>query len=139
MSPMGQRVGWVDGDDLYLDSDAAYRAAQAAGEGLVVDVEALRQRLREAGLLASVDEGRTPTILTVRKRVEGRQRRVMHLHSDALEELSHLGDSQVTQGASARVTLSHLKQCVQHGSPLWCPIWAVRLILRTSRSPKRLP
>lgn len=107
VAPMGQRVGWVDGDDLYLDSDAAYRAAQAAGEGLVVDVDALRQRLREAGLLASVDEGRTPTLLTVRKVVEGKRRRVLHLRSDALSEGDHLGDHRVTTGDHAVVTRGH--------------------------------
>ena len=105
--PMGHRVGWIHGDDLYLNSEIAYIAARSAGEGLVMDIDALRQRLREAGLLASVDETRTPTLLTIRKRLEKVQRRVLHLRSDALEDLSHLGDSQVTQGASARVTLSH--------------------------------
>ena len=30
--PQGQRVGWVTGDDLYLQPDAAYAVAQTLGQ-----------------------------------------------------------------------------------------------------------
>lgn len=76
----GQRIGWVDGDDLFLDPEASYAVARAAGEGLALDGEALRQRLQEADLLVSADEGRS----TSRVRLEGRQRRVLHMRSASL-------------------------------------------------------
>lgn len=77
---VGQRIGWVEGDDLWLDPEASYAVARAAGEGLALDGEALRDRLGEAGHLVTQEAGRR----TVRVRVEGRQRRVLHLRVDAL-------------------------------------------------------
>src|SRR5690606_18433506 len=49
--PKGDRIGWVDGDDLYLDRDAAYAVAQAmgseTGEALATRPGTLVKRLRE--------------------------------------------------------------------------------------------
>lgn len=82
----GRRVGWCDGDALYLEPEASYAAAQemagAQGESLTVSGPTLRRRLRERGLLASTDAARQ--VLTARRTVEGRQRDVLHLHTDAL-------------------------------------------------------
>src|SRR4029077_18046961 len=51
----GARVGWIDGAvDLYLDRDAACRAAQSmAADGIGIEVSAttLSRRLRDKGLL----------------------------------------------------------------------------------------
>jgi hypothetical protein len=56
---LGDCVGWIDGDELYLDPAAAYRvfqkAASEAGESLPVSEQILRKRLHEKGLLASTD------------------------------------------------------------------------------------
>jgi hypothetical protein len=80
-SPQGECVGWVDGDDLYLDSTAAFRLVQVAGrdsgEVLSVSEQTLRRRLREKGLLASA-EGHRET-LTVRRTIMGSSRSVLHL------------------------------------------------------------
>ena len=61
-SPLGDCVGWVEGDAIYLESTAAYRVVQTAGrdvgEQLAVTEQTLRKRLHEKGLLASVDEKR---------------------------------------------------------------------------------
>ncbi len=80
-SPLGYRIGWVDGDDLYLDPTAAYRLAQVAGrdigEVFVVSEQTLRKRLREKGLLASVDQPRGT--LTVRRIIDGSSREVLHM------------------------------------------------------------
>ena len=84
--PQGQRVGWLDGDDLYLDPEAAHAAAQRVGEagggGLGVAPKTLSKRLHEAGLLRATSgtEG-----LTVRRHLEGRRRRVLHLTADAID------------------------------------------------------
>ena len=77
--PCGVCIGWVAGGDLYLDSSASYQAAQqAAGtQQLVVNEQTLRRRLRERGLLASIDAGRQT--LLVRKTLGGGPRHVLHL------------------------------------------------------------
>lgn len=50
------RIGWIDGGDLYLVPEAAYRAAAAQHEsGLGIGEDALRRRLRDGGHLASID------------------------------------------------------------------------------------
>jgi hypothetical protein len=89
--PKGDRVGWlVDGEHLYLDSDAAYAAAQKlaqdVGDRLAVTPQTLRRRLKEGSLLASVDSARQ--VLTVRRVLEGQRRDVLHLSTTAL---SHPG------------------------------------------------
>jgi hypothetical protein len=84
----GKRVGWLDDGALYLEPDAALAAAQAVGEdvgdGLTITPQVLRKRLHEQGLLASVDQARET--LTVRRKLEGRQRSVLHVHPGALSE-----------------------------------------------------
>jgi hypothetical protein len=83
-TPCGVCIGWVAGSDLYLDSPASYWVAeQAAGiERLAVSEQALRHRLREHGLLASIDAGRQT--LMVRKMLAGCPRHVLHLKADDL-------------------------------------------------------
>ncbi len=78
--PQGELIGWVVGDDVYLQPDAAYRAARqwadAAGSRLGVSERTLHRDLRDRGLLATTDGPH----LTVRRDLSGqRQRRVLHL------------------------------------------------------------
>lgn len=85
--PKGDRVGWLnaDGDDLYLDRDASYRAAQAMsaeGAGIEVSAATLARRLRDKHLLASTDPARQT--LTVRRMLDGKQRDVLHLSANTL-------------------------------------------------------
>ncbi|MEE8114925.1 MAG: bifunctional DNA primase/polymerase [Nitrososphaerales archaeon] len=83
----GSRIGWVDGDDLYLEPTAAYAAAQtmarASGGSLATSDATLRKRLKERNLLRSTKENR----LTVRKMLGGVRHNVLHLHRDALVQL----------------------------------------------------
>ncbi len=78
--PQGARIGWVEGADLYLDRDAALaevqRLGQITGDGLAITGQVLTKRLHERGLLASTDQ--TRETLTVRRTLEGQQRRVLH-------------------------------------------------------------
>ena len=63
--PQGDRVGWIDGDDLFLDPAASYRVAQKmAGptDGIPVSARTLAKRLSERGLLVTTE----PPRLTVR-------------------------------------------------------------------------
>jgi hypothetical protein len=80
-SAHGDRVGWIDDQSIYLDSKAAFRLVQAAGrdsgEVLAVGETTLKKRLREKNLLASIDEKRET--LTIRKRIEGSSKDVLHL------------------------------------------------------------
>jgi hypothetical protein len=89
--PAGLRVGWVDGDDLYLDFDSAYRVVQehgrAAGEALTVTPGTLRKRLDDAGLLKSVDKARGTK--TIRKVLEGSRPKVLHLDAKAFLDASN--------------------------------------------------
>lgn len=82
----GKRIGWVDGDNLYLDPEAALRAAQAAagpaGDGVPVGSKTLGKRLHERGYLVSTEEARQRN--TVRVHIEGKRHTVLHLHTKAL-------------------------------------------------------
>lgn len=77
--PLGTRIGWVAENDLFLESAASYQVArQMAGtQRLPVSEQTLRHRLREHGLLATIDAGRQ--MLLVRRTLEGRPRQVLHL------------------------------------------------------------
>jgi hypothetical protein len=82
----GPRVGWIDGEQLYLTPDAAVQAVQRVGQGsanpIAVSLQTLGKRLRESGLLASVDRARET--IKVRRVCEGQQQEVWHLHIDSL-------------------------------------------------------
>lgn len=83
--PQGDRVGWIDGEKVFLDPEASYRAAQrmsADGDGIGVSAQTLRKRLHQASYLASTDPNRKT--LKVRKMIEGRRQDVLHLHARAL-------------------------------------------------------
>jgi hypothetical protein len=84
--PQGERVGWVEDEDLYLEPDAAYAAVQKqgldSGDSLSVTERTLRKRLHERGLLLSVDDKRQ--VLTIRRKLESRRRGVLHLSSGFL-------------------------------------------------------
>jgi hypothetical protein len=82
--PQGARIGWIDGEDLFLEPAISFKAAQALGgaETLQVSEQTLRRRLHDRGLLASIDPGRE--MLTVRRTLAGRPRQVLHLYTASL-------------------------------------------------------
>lgn len=86
--PQGRRIGWIDGQALYLEPDASYsecqRLAAESNESLAVATVTLRRRLQERGFLLSTDENRET--LLVRKTVEGTRRRVLHVSAEILDE-----------------------------------------------------
>jgi hypothetical protein len=75
----GERIGWVDGEDLYLDPSAAFRCAQQAAttDGISISARVLWKRMRERGLLASTDTARGRNV--VRVTLQGARRKVVHL------------------------------------------------------------
>jgi hypothetical protein len=83
--PQGECVGWVDGEDLYLEPGASYRVVQnqaQGGEALAVGERTLRKRLKEKGYLISTDEKRQT--LTVRRTIEGVSRNVLRVRLSSL-------------------------------------------------------
>jgi hypothetical protein len=80
----GRRLGWVDGDDIFLEPEAAHAEAQELarqqGEGLAVSARTLRRRLKDRGLLTTYETGKT----TTRRRLEGQERVVVHLRRGVL-------------------------------------------------------
>jgi hypothetical protein len=84
--PMGARVGWLDGEDLYLESEAAFAAAQSVardtGDSLAVTSRILHKRMHEQGLLASTEQEHGA--LAVRRTLQGTRRNVLHLRADRL-------------------------------------------------------
>jgi hypothetical protein len=77
----GNRIGWLDDEELYLEPDAAYAAAQRMageqGDALAVTQTTLWKRLKERGFLVAVEEKRET--LKVRKTVEGASHGVLHV------------------------------------------------------------
>jgi len=84
--PRGDRIGWLDGENLYLDAEAALAAAQRmardTGDAVNVSVTTLKRRLKEQDLLATVDQARET--ITIRRTLEGAQRHVLHLEAALL-------------------------------------------------------
>lgn len=81
----GPCVGWICPEAIYLDPDAAYKAAQsmAAGDNRIeVGPVTLWKRLHEAGLLEIIDDARET--LKPRRVVCGAKRSVIVLRKDAL-------------------------------------------------------
>ncbi len=70
-------VGWVNGETVYLDATAVIRAvkrsSEEGGDPINLSKELLRKLLDERNVLV----GRDPDHLTVRKTIQGQQRRVL--------------------------------------------------------------
>jgi hypothetical protein len=83
-APQGTRIGWVAGNELFLDSGASYEVAQelAGAERIWVSEQSLRHRLQKRGLLLSIDAGRE--MVQVRRTLEGSARQVLHLRASDL-------------------------------------------------------
>lgn len=90
--PQGDLIGWVEGEDFYLEPPAAYalaeKLASAEGQSLGLSKATLEKRLYERGYLASVEKvtdakGHEKTRLKVRRRIglgEDRSRQwVLHV------------------------------------------------------------
>jgi len=77
----GPRIGWLAGPDLYLEPAVSYEVVQriAGSERLPITEQTLRHRLREQHFLASIDGARH--VLLVRRTLENRPRKVLHLRA----------------------------------------------------------
>jgi hypothetical protein len=88
--PKGPRIGWIEGDTVYLDGDATFTAvadyAREQGGNIEVTQRTLFQRIYERGFLArtSTEDGKLR--LQVKKRVQGTNPRLYALRLSALIE-----------------------------------------------------
>ena len=105
-SPQGRQVGWVDGNDLYLESDAAFAEAQLlaenSGGSIPVSLPTLRKRLHERGELRSTGSRGGKDRFGVRRTIQGKRRSVLHLHSQALYPQEVAQVAQVAQKTTSR-------------------------------------
>jgi hypothetical protein len=93
--PQGRRIGWIDGNDLFLEPEVSYAEAQdlarIQGESLPVTPRILHKRLQDRGLLVSTEKDKLQT----RRMIEGRRQYVIHLRADTLspEKQGESGES----------------------------------------------
>jgi hypothetical protein len=82
----GDKIGWVVGNELYLDPDSTYAAlselARDQGQAYPVTQQTLTRRLHETGQLRRTDKGRTTYPITL----EGTRRRVLVFARSLLSE-----------------------------------------------------
>jgi hypothetical protein len=91
-TPLGELVGWVDGEDLYLEPESAYRTVQVMArdqqQPFLIGRRMLQRSLYEAGILKSTDRGECRDTYTIRKTCGGvHQRPVLHLWSGSITGL----------------------------------------------------
>jgi hypothetical protein len=83
--PKGERIGYIEGSNVYLLPDAAYAVAQGLSgstEGVTLTPTTLWKRLKEANLLRSVDA--TRGTMKIRKVLAGKTESVLHFSVEAL-------------------------------------------------------
>lgn len=83
----GRCAGWLDGDSLFLEPNAAWHAVQqfgsASGTAIAIGAQTLWKRLDEAGMLVTKEQDVRQT-RSVRRTLAGARRQVLHLSRDAL-------------------------------------------------------
>ena len=84
--PKGDRIGWVDGEDVYLLADAAYKVAnRLAGEDqIVLTISMLKKHLHDRGMLKRIEKEKRQTRYDVRVTAESTRQRVLHLNAETL-------------------------------------------------------
>ncbi|HJZ59550.1 MAG TPA: hypothetical protein VKE74_31690, partial [Gemmataceae bacterium] len=79
--PRGVRIGWAEGDDIYLSPDAAFaevqKLASTQREPITMSATTLWKRLHQRNLLAQVDDRGGRTRFAVRKTLGGEQVQVL--------------------------------------------------------------
>jgi hypothetical protein len=84
--PQGERIGWIEDENVFLLSDAAYAAVQHLardqGDEIGVSQRTLHKRLRDRGLLVTTDSRRGT--LTPRRTIGGVRRAVLHLSAHVI-------------------------------------------------------
>jgi hypothetical protein len=88
--PSGERLGWIDGESLYLNPEVSLavvqKLARDTGKPFHITQADLNRCLKDDGLLVETDEKGSRKTLTVRKRVQGIRTGVLYLKSTVLED-----------------------------------------------------
>lgn len=94
LQAFGDRVGWTDGESLYLDCPAAMKVAKTADsasvEALEVTSRALGSSLRESGLLVSTGCRSGAQRFKARKTIQGRRHDVLHLRLGSVLDVAQM-------------------------------------------------
>jgi len=79
----GRLIGWLDGDALYVEPQAAFAVVRQLGVDIdtpiAISLVTLKQRLQEKGHLVQTDHETDRETYTVRKTVSGVRRNVLYL------------------------------------------------------------
>lgn len=78
--PQGPKIGWIDGENVYLEKQASFAAAQKIGrdisDAIPITLQTLGKRLQQCGILASKDKKRGNYS---RKTFQGAEQKVFHI------------------------------------------------------------
>ena len=98
--PQGKLIGWLDGEELYLDPNSAFaevqRLARQQDEPMTVTLQSLGRRLDERGLLASTERRGNKRSMKVRRTLQGQRISVFHIQTASIRVQ---GGAQVAQSA----------------------------------------
>lgn len=82
--PLGNRIGWIEKGEIFLDPDAAYSECQelgrSTGQTIPIAEKTLRKRMRDQGKLLSHDVDR----YTIKRSFDGGRPRVLHVSADTV-------------------------------------------------------
>ena len=113
----GTRIGWLDGENIYLQPEAAFNVARSGdgGEAVVLNVSTLGKRLYERGVLASTERTVRGTI-HIRRMCEGVLQKVWHMRLSTLfppDKSDIAGGRQSPEEAQARPDVSQETDIVE--------------------------
>ena len=119
----GAKLGWVEGDALYLNPSAAFHVVSQYGDGSLAAIGelGLRRELAHADFLVRTDSARQKRV--VRKRFEGVDETVLHLSLRAMLDL----ETQPPTDDAARLDVRETElgsTLLNQVWPNW-PVWPV--------------
>lgn len=87
--PGGTKVGWVSGEEIYLNPESAFAAAQAVakqqGEPITTSKNTVLKQMVERELIVATSKRETGSVIsTVTRRVNGTKRRVAVINAETL-------------------------------------------------------
>jgi hypothetical protein len=99
--PKADRIGFIDNEDLFLDSKAAFLVAQrmvADGYGIEGTELSLKKQLYEQGFLVTTELDTRKTY-EIRRKLDGNRKHVLHLRAAVLGLVADLDDSNPDEAA----------------------------------------
>ena len=104
--PQGQKIGWLDGEGLYLDPNAAravvLEISNRTDHQMVISSTQLWQQLKSKGYLLSTDIESNRQTYPVRRVCEGKSQGVLHLSAKIFEQDAEKPDKSNNSSANAQ-------------------------------------